>query len=113
MDIKEERNEIDLLRISQIVTIVSGIYIAYQQYYRPTKKAAQLSGREAGERGPQSSRKIKTIHFLEKISIKLNARITKDFIVDYSLLPRLGILECTMLIHAPKVFQVLLDKDGL
>lgn len=43
MGIKEERNEIDLLRISQVVTIVSGIYIAYQQYYNPTSRVIQLS----------------------------------------------------------------------
>lgn len=33
--------------------------------------------------------------------------------VDLSLLPRLGILACNMTIHAPKVFQMLLEKDNL
>lgn len=42
------------------------------------------------------------------MSIKLDDEITKDFIIDLSLLPKLGILECTMIIHAPKVFQIML-----
>jgi hypothetical protein len=33
LKIKDETNEIDILKISQVVTIVSGIYIAYKQYY--------------------------------------------------------------------------------
>lgn len=33
LNIKEENDRIDMLKISQVVSIVSGIYIAYKQYY--------------------------------------------------------------------------------
>lgn len=33
LEIKVEKNDIDVLKISQVVTLVSGIYIAYKQYY--------------------------------------------------------------------------------
>ena len=33
--------------------------------------------------------------------------------VDLSLLPRLGVLACSMTIHAPKIFQRLLENDNL
>ena len=32
---------------------------------------------------------------------------------DLTLLPKLGILQCTMTIHAPKIFQIMLENDGL
>jgi len=42
------------------------------------------------------------------MTIKINSDVIKDFINDLSLIPKLGILACTMTIHAPKIFQVLL-----
>lgn len=33
LQIQQENNNIDILKISQVITIVSGIYIAYKQYY--------------------------------------------------------------------------------
>jgi cytochrome b subunit of formate dehydrogenase len=33
LDIQEQNNNIDILKISQVVTIVSGIYVAYKEYY--------------------------------------------------------------------------------
>ncbi len=33
LSIQQQNNSIDFLKISQVVTIVSGIYIAYKQYY--------------------------------------------------------------------------------
>lgn len=47
------------------------------------------------------------------MSIKLSANIIKDFIIDLSLIPKLGVLECTMIIHAPKIFQLMLESDNL
>ena len=47
------------------------------------------------------------------MSIKINDEIIKDFIVDLSLIPQLGILQCTMVIHAPKIFQLMLESDNL
>ena len=43
----------------------------------------------------------------------INYEIIKDYIMDVSLLPQLGILSCTMTIHAPKIFQSLLENDRL
>ena len=56
---------------------------------------------------------IKKIYFYEKMSIKMDGQIIKDFIVDLSLIPQLGILQCTMIIHAPKVFQMMLQNDNI
>jgi hypothetical protein len=42
------------------------------------------------------------------MTIKLNSEVVKDFINDLSLIPKLGILECTLTIHAPKIFQLML-----
>jgi hypothetical protein len=47
------------------------------------------------------------------MSIAIDSEIVKDYMVDLSLLPRLGILACNMTIHAPKVFQRLLENDNL
>ena len=33
LKIKEDSNEIDILKISQVMTLVSGVYLAYKQYY--------------------------------------------------------------------------------
>lgn len=47
------------------------------------------------------------------MSIAIDSEIIKDYMVDLSLIPRLGILACNMTIHAPKVFQMLLENDNL
>lgn len=47
------------------------------------------------------------------MSIVIDSEIVKDYVVDLSLLPRLGVLACSMIIHAPKVFQKLLENDNL
>lgn len=55
----------------------------------------------------------KQIYFHEKMTIKINSDMIKDFFIDLSIIPMLGILECTMIVHAPKVFQLMLENDNL
>ena len=43
----------------------------------------------------------------------MGAEVIREFITDLSLIPKLGVLECTMEVHAPKVFQLMLESDGL
>ena len=119
LEIKDEKNEIDLLKMSQVLTIVSGIYIAYRQYYNisdeyfpsgPVKKNSVYSAQSFLSQERSQTRKI---FYHEKMSILLDAEIVKDYIIDYSLIPQLGILKCQMIIHAPKIFQQLLGADRL
>lgn len=36
LDIQEEESQIDFIRITQVITILTGIKIAYQEYLTPT-----------------------------------------------------------------------------
>ncbi len=40
-------------------------------------------------------------------------QIIKDYVNDSSILPNLGILKANMIIHAPRIFQNLLEVDRL
>jgi hypothetical protein len=116
LDIKEEQNQLDILKISQVVTIVSGIYVAYKQYFSSADEyfhhnlsddsnCSEYSHNKSKTRNVRPTRKIE---YYEKMSIVIDSEIVKDYVVDLSLLPRLGVLACSMTIHAPKVFQRLL-----
>jgi len=109
-----------MLKISQVVSIVSGIYIAYKQYYNLKEEyfhtfnmytEQKASAQSLWIERPNQSfqlRSTKKIHYYEKMTTSINYEIIKDYIMDLSLLPQLGILSCTMTIHAPKIFQSLL-----
>lgn len=115
LDIKEEQNQLDILKISQVVTIVSGVYVAYKQYFNNAGEYfrhnlsddsnSEYSRSKSKTRNVRPTRKIE---YYEKMSIVIDSEIVKDYVVDLSLLPRLGVLACSMTIHAPKVFQRLL-----
>lgn len=47
------------------------------------------------------------------MTIAIDSEIIKDYIIDLSIIPYLGILSCSMVIHAPKIFQMLLENDKL
>jgi hypothetical protein len=59
------------------------------------------------------TRSVRKIYYYEKMTIAIDSEIIKDYLIDLTLLPRLGILECQMTIHAPKIFQMMLANDNL
>lgn len=80
MDIKEEQNQLDILKISQVVTLVSGIYVAYKQYFNSAGEYfrhnlsddSNLSEYSQSHKA-KSIRPTRKIEYYEKMSIVIDS----------------------------------------
>lgn len=83
--------------LSQVYTIISGIYIAYYEYFRE----------------PCQQEKIRRIHFRENISFGINPQSIMDYETQARHMIKLKILPCNIILHSPKIFHRLVHKDSL
>lgn len=83
--------------MSQIYTIISGIYIAYFEYFREGRRLES----------------IRRINYRECISFYIDNKSIMGYETEARMLVKLKILPCTITIHCPEVFHQLLAQDGL
>ncbi len=69
LEIQEEENQIDFIRITQVITILSGIKIAYQEYLTPNYAPSFHSAHHS----------LKSLHFQEEISFEIGPKLIKDY----------------------------------
>lgn len=67
LDIKEEQNQLDILKISQVVTLVSGIYVAYKQYFNAGEYLRHNLSDDSNLSEYSHSHKVKSIRPTRKI----------------------------------------------
>lgn len=99
LDIQEEENQIDFIRITQVMTILMGIKIAYQEYLCPTQNNIDRIN------------DLKNLLFHEEVSFQIGPKLIKDYEQAAHILPRISLLRGKFTIFAPRVFARLLAED--
>jgi hypothetical protein len=87
LDIMEEENQIDFLKITQIMTMLTGVRTAYREY---------LLGEPSLKLKP-----LKNLHYHEEISFKVDSKWVVDYEQEALLLPRLSFLDGKFTIKSP------------
>lgn len=100
LEMKEKANSIDLLLLSQVYTIISGVYVAYLEYFKDIHSDLE-------------NRAIRSINYRESISFSICNKSIMGYETQARLLVKLKILSCSIIIHCPKVFENLLAMEGL
>lgn len=78
------------MTITQIMTIVTGVHIAGQEYFRPA---------------PSLPSPPKSLLFHEEVSFQIDSNSLREYEQDAQLLPRLSLLRGKVTIHAPRIFN--------
>lgn len=100
LEMKEKDNQIDLLFLSQVYTIISGIYITYYEYF---KKFCE----------DQKKINLRRINFRDNVLFSIDNKTIMDYETEARIMVKLKVLPCDFIIHCPKIFQCILDMDGL
>jgi hypothetical protein len=80
--------------VTQVITIVTGIKIAYKEYLCPNYH--------------HNKHDLKSLHFKEEISFEIGPKLMKDYEQAAQLLPRVSLLRGKFTAMAPRVFSNLL-----
>lgn len=98
LDIQEEESQIDFIRITQVMTILTGIKIAYQEYLCASQSVERIND-------------LKNLYFHEDVSFEISPKLIKHYEQAAHILPRISLLRGRFTIYAPRVFSRLLMED--
>lgn len=83
--------------MSQIYTIISGVYIANFEYNTQE----------------ESVNEVRSIHFKENVSFRLDQQSIINYEKEDRGMLKLKALACQMILHAPKIFRKMLEVDNI
>ncbi len=96
LDILEEENQIDFIKVTQVMTMLVGVRLAYREYL-----------------SYENDKILKKLYFKEEISFKIDSKWLADYEQEALILPRLSLLNGRWTIYSPQIFRKLLIQDNM